>query len=231
MTDTPFPSGSLDWSSLLTTLDSEGSTWSDAIPLDTMDGTSEIPHNTVVSEFEQLERTLGSQTIANHVDLTADSIIASPSRLSGLPSDPTSTLSDLKAQPVPPSLISPPTESGSSQSDANNASLPTPPLFEKGIEVQQLRRRYHEKYKERNRSAATKSRQKQVDPIELIEAEREEEERRRKALTAEVQQLQKELLAIRQELQQHMRLASCMTMMSHGAHLQTLGLLAHDVLR
>lgn len=113
---------------------------------------------------------------------------------------------------------------------ADSPSGETRPTFEKGAEVKRLRQKYHEKYKERNRLAAGKSRQKQVDLIALLEAERRDEERRRRVLEEEIQKIKKDLFAIKQELH-HIRVSNCMGMMSQGARLQTLGLLAQDIFR
>ncbi|KAI9040575.1 bZIP transcription factor [Aspergillus affinis] len=103
--------------------------------------------------------------------------------------------------------------------------------FGKSVEVKQLRQKYHEKYKERNRLAAGKSRQKQVDLIALLEAKRLDEERRRRELEDEIRKIQKDLLAIKEELHNHIRVSNYINMMSQGTRLQTLGLLAQGILR
>ena len=198
-------------------------------------------------QFEQLERMLGSPTIANHVDFTTQStdlgFLSDPNitlssieltELFSIPSDNASLMPEPSRQPSPlkaPDLLTTPPATGLNDSEANPTSVPLGNSVEQSADVKQLRKKYHEKYKERNRVAAGKSRQKQVDLIELLQAEQREEERRRKALERELSQIHKELLDLKQELQHHIRIANCMTMMSHGAHMQTLGLLAQDMLR
>ncbi|PYI01219.1 hypothetical protein BO78DRAFT_328118 [Aspergillus sclerotiicarbonarius CBS 121057] len=200
-----------------------------------------------MSQLDQLERILGSPTIANHVDFTAPStdlgFLADPSmtlssaeltELFRVPSDGASLMPE--TTPQPSAMKGPDVQSTSPEEEAivDKVSLTSGPAqaaLAQSAEVKQLRKKYHEKYKERNRLAAGRSRQKQVDLIELLQAEQREEERRRQALEKEIAQIQKELEDMKQELQHHIRIANCMTIMSHGAHLQTLGLLAQDILR
>ncbi|KAF5863919.1 hypothetical protein ETB97_009026 [Aspergillus alliaceus] len=231
MDDTLLSPESLDWASFLSQLESPSTPGPVSTPKGLLSGTESFPGTTVSSDldilgetgtaqFEQLERILGSQTVANHVDFTAD-----PTVLSAEAYNVSKASSDAASLMVEPTEQLPPVRTPNAQQ------IPTKAAFEKSIEVTQLRKKYHEKYKERNRLAAGRSRQKQVDLIELLEAERREEERRRKALEEEIQHIQKELLAMKEELRHHIRISNCISMMSHGAHLQTLGFLAHDMMR
>ncbi|PWY90357.1 hypothetical protein BO94DRAFT_593114 [Aspergillus sclerotioniger CBS 115572] len=198
-----------------------------------------------ISQLDHLEQMLGSPTIANHVDFSAVStdlgFLADPNislssaeftDLFSIPSDSASLIPEPSSQPSlkSPDIQTTPPE-GLNHDTANLRSAPSRTSFEQSTDVKQLRKKYHEKYKERNRLAAGKSRQKQADLIELLQAEQREEERRRKALEKEIAQMQKDLVDMKQELQHHIRVANCMTMMSHGAHMQTLGFLAQDMLR
>lgn len=175
-----------------------------------------------MSHFEELNQILGLQSIgADNITPDPSTFLSDP-RGFKLPSDTTSSPTyqnqfDTSAQP--------------SSTEACSPSSEPPSALEKSDEVKQLRRKYHEKYKERNRLAASKSRQKQVDLIALLEAERGDEERRRQALEYEIQQIQRDLHAIKQELHNHIRVSNCINMMSQGARLQTFGLLAQDILR
>nr|UVI58155.1 bZIP transcription factor [Aspergillus roseoglobulosus] len=183
----------------------------------------EFSYQATISQFDELDRILGLQSIAtNNNPPDPSALFSDPNDLFRLPSNTTSPTthknqSDTSGQP--------------SSAEAHSPSSEPPATFEKSEEVKQLRRKYHEKYKERNRLAAGKSRQKQVDLIALLEAERRDEERRRRALEDEIQQIQRDLYAIKQELHNHIRVSNCINMMSQGARLQTLGLLAQDILR
>nr|UVI58159.1 bZIP transcription factor [Aspergillus muricatus] len=180
-----------------------------------------LSYQTTMSQFDELDRSLGLHSSGAGNDTSDPSTFSSNAQdTSCLRPNTASTnqeQSDTSAQP--------------SLAEAQPPSNEPRGTFEKSVEVKQLRQKYHEKYKERNRLAAGKSRQKQVDLIALLEAERRDEERRRQALEGEIQQIQKELYAIKQELHSHIRVSNCINMMSQGARLQTLGLLAQDILR
>ncbi|GJP89749.1 bZIP transcription factor [Aspergillus niger] len=198
-----------------------------------------------LSQFEQLEGLLGSPTVANHVDFgkeTADLAflddsggILSSVELAGMVSPPLDAVVPMpgitRASRSRPAFSTPASRPGLSSAKSPSLGATSPGSMDRSEEVKQLRKKYHEKYKERNRLAAGRSRQKQADLINLLQAEQQEEERRRKALELEIANMQKELVDMKQELQHHIRISNCMSIMSHGAHLQTLGLLAQDVLR
>ncbi|KAI9036139.1 uncharacterized protein KD926_002280 [Aspergillus affinis] len=180
-------------------------------------------HQPSMSELDDLDRILGLPSSgASSGTPGPHTLFSDPHDLFTLPRKTTSSTTnqeetDAAAQP--------------SSAGAHSPSGEPRPTFEKSTEVKQRRQKYHEKYKERNRLAAGKSRQKQVDLIALLEAERSDEERRRRALEDEIQKIQKDLYAIKQELLHHIRMSNCISMMSQGARLQTLGLLAQDIFR
>nr|AUS29497.1 bZIP transcription factor [Aspergillus westerdijkiae] len=182
----------------------------------------QFSQSTTMSQFDELDRILGVQPVGAGNDAP------------GLSTLPTDRAQDSFSLPLTSSTTD--QEQSDTSAKPNSAEAHSPysephPTLEKSVEVKQLRQKYHEKYKERNRLAAGKSRQKQVDLIALLEAERRDEERRRRALEDEIRKIQKDLLAIKQELHSHIRLSNCINMMSQGARLQTLGLLAQDILR
>nr|UVI57905.1 bZIP transcription factor [Aspergillus pulvericola] len=227
----------VDWTDMLSQLDASGDA-SVAQPVSMaprgafeLSGVSATPlarnndhfqYQPSVSELNNLDRILGLPSSgADSGTPGPHTLFSDPHDLFTLPpiTPPTANLDETGAAAQPDSA------------EAQSSSGEPQPTFEKSAEVKQLRQKYHEKYKERNRLAAGKSRQKQVDLIALLEAERRDEERRRRALEHEIQKIQKDLYAMKQELLHHIRVSNCMNMMSQGARLQTLGLLAQDILR
>ncbi|PLB50019.1 hypothetical protein P170DRAFT_473593 [Aspergillus steynii IBT 23096] len=227
----------VDWTDMLSQLDGNGNVSVAQVDSNTPRGAFEsnglsattiensnnhFSYQNTVPDLNELDRILGLQAGGADNATPAPALFADPQDLFSLPPNTTPSTTnqgqmDTSAQP--------------SSAEAHSPSSEPQPTFEKSVEVKQLRQKYHEKYKERNRLAAGKSRQKQVDLIALLEAERRDEERRRRALEDEIRQIQKELYAIKQELLHHIRVSNCINVMSQGARLQTLGLLAQDILR
>ncbi|QLI69901.1 Ochratoxin biosynthesis cluster transcription factor ota4 [Metarhizium brunneum] len=90
---------------------------------------------------------------------------------------------------------------------------------ESSSDTQRFRDRTPAKYRERNRLAAARSRQKQADLIQLLEEEKRDEDRRRRVIEADLSSLKTEVTKLREEIRLHIRLSKYLAVTSFSQEL------------